>query len=253
MPSTAHPIRHLLDIMAQLRDPERGCPWDIKQDFTSIAPYTIEEAYEVAEAVQSGNRAALCEELGDLLLQVVFHAQMAQEEGSFDFADVVHAICTKMVSRHPHVFAQADSRSVEEQSTAWEDQKAAERAAKHQKSAPPSLLDDIALALPALMRAEKLTKRAARIGFDWPDIASVFEKLTEEVAEIQAELDTPSPHPDRLEDEVGDLLFVVANLARKLDVDPEVALRRSKGNRTSKPIYEFSEEIVVRFFEFSPI
>ena len=227
MPIPPHPIRQLLDIMAQLRDKQRGCPWDIEQDFASIAPYTIEEAYEVADAVESGDRTALCEELGDLLLQVVFHAQMAREEGSFDFEDVVSAICAKMVSRHPHVFADADRRSAEDQPAAWEEQKAAERAARQRESDTVSLLNDVALALPALMRAEKLTKRAARVGFDWPDAAPVFEKLQEEVAEVKAELNTLSPDPDRIEDEIGDVLFVVANLSRKLDVDPEAALRRA--------------------------
>ena len=231
MSTAPPPICQLLGIMAQLRDQDRGCPWDIAQDFASIAPYTIEEAYEVAEAIESGDRTALREELGDLLLQVVFHAQMAREEGSFDFEDVVHAVCAKMISRHPHVFAGAENRSIEAQSTAWEDQKAAERAAKQQDA---SLLDDVALALPALMRAEKLTKRAARAGFDWPDIASVFAKLTEEVAEVTAELNTSPPDPDRIEDEIGDVLFVVANLARKLKVDPEAALRRANKKFTRR-------------------
>ena len=234
MPPPPHPIRHLLDIMAQLRDTQRGCPWDIEQDFVSIAPYTIEEAYEVADAIDSGDRTALCEELGDLLLQVVFHAQMAREEGSFDFDDVVRAVCAKMISRHPHVFAGAGSRSIEAQSAAWEAQKAAERAAKQPPSGRVSLLADVALALPALMRAEKLTKRAARAGFDWPDAAAVFAKLAEETAEVKAELNAPSPDPDRIEDEVGDMLFVVANLARKLGVDPEAALRRANKKFTRR-------------------
>ena len=243
MPTPPHPIRQLLDIMAQLRDKQRGCPWDIEQDFASIAPYTIEEAYEVADAVDSGDRTALCEELGDLLLQVVFHAQMAREEGSFDFEDVVGAICAKMVSRHPHVFADSDRRSAEDQSAAWEEQKAAERAARQRESGTVSVLDDVALALPALMRAEKLTKRAARVGFDWPDAAPVFEKLQEEVAEVKAELHTPSPDPDRVEDEIGDVLFVVANLARKLDVDPEAALRRANKKFTRR--FQYIEERLI--------
>jgi MazG family protein len=215
------PIDSLLSIMARLRDPERGCPWDREQDFSTIAPYTIEEAYEVADAIERGDMPALKDELGDLLLQVVFHARMAEEAGLFAFDDVVNAICDKMIRRHPHVFGDAEIRSVSAQNEAWEAHKAAERAAS---GGGASVLDGVALAFPALLRAGKVSKRAARIGFDWPDARSVIAKITEEVAEIEAEMQNGSTH-DRLEDEVGDLLFAAANLARKLDVEPETALR----------------------------
>lgn len=216
-------IDRLLGIMAALRTPVTGCPWDLAQDFSTIAPYTIEEAYEVADAIARGSREELKSELGDLLLQVVFHARMAQEEGSFAFGDVVRALNDKMVRRHPHVFGEAAIRDAAAQTENWETIKAAERAARLQ--ADPSVLADVPLALPALMRAEKLTKRAARVGFDWPDVAQVFDKLDEEVAETRAAL--ASGDADAVEDEVGDMLFVLANLARKAGVDPETALRRA--------------------------
>lgn len=216
-------IDRLLGIMAALRTPVTGCPWDLAQDFSTIAPYTIEEAYEVADAIARGSREELKSELGDLLLQVVFHARMAQEEGSFAFADVVRALNDKMVRRHPHVFGEAAIHDAAAQTENWETIKAAERAARLQ--ADPSVLTDVPLALPALMRAEKLTKRAARVGFDWPDVAQVFDKLDEEVAETRAAL--ASGDADAVEDEVGDMLFVLANLARKAGVDPETALRRA--------------------------
>jgi ATP diphosphatase len=217
------PIETLLAIMARLRDPERGCPWDREQDFVTIAPYTIEEAYEVADAIERGDMPALKDELGDLLLQVVFHARMAEEAGLFAFDDVANAISDKMIRRHPHVFGDAVISSVSAQNEAWEAHKAAERAAN---GGADSVLDGIALAFPALLRAGKVSRRAARIGFDWPDARSVIAKITEEVIEIEAEMQNGSTH-DRLEDEVGDLLFAAANLARKLEVEPETALRRA--------------------------
>jgi MazG family protein len=216
------PIDTLLQIMARLRDPDTGCPWDREQDFSTIAPYTIEEAYEVADAIDRGDMAALKDELGDLLLQVVFHARMAEEAGHFAFDDVATAINDKMVRRHPHVFGDAQIASVSAQNEAWETHKAAERAA----SGGDSVLDGIALAFPALLRAGKVSRRAARIGFDWPDARAVIPKIAEEIAEIEAEIDGGAA-PARLEDEIGDLLFAAANLARKLDVEPETALRRA--------------------------
>jgi ATP diphosphatase len=217
------PIDALLQIMARLRDPESGCPWDREQDFASIAPYTIEEAYEVADAIERGDMAALKDELGDLLLQVVFHARMAEEAGHFAFDDVAQAISDKMMRRHPHVFADAKIATVAAQNEAWEAHKAAERAAS---GASDSVLDGIALAFPALLRAIKVSRRAARIGFDWPDARAVIPKIAEEIAEIEAEISADAGH-DRLEDEIGDLLFAAVNLARKLDVEPETALRRA--------------------------
>jgi MazG family protein len=219
------PIDTLLDIMARLRDPERGCPWDREQDFSTIAPYTIEEAYEVADAIERADMAALKDELGDLLLQVVFHARMAEEAGHFAFDDVASAISDKMIRRHPHVFGDVKIASVAAQNEAWEAHKAAERQAS---GGNDSVLDGVALAFPALLRAGKVSRRAARIGFDWPDARGVIAKIDEEVAEIKAELDAGAG-PDRLEDEVGDLLFAAANLARKLDIEPETALRRATG------------------------
>jgi ATP diphosphatase len=217
------PIDTLLSIMTRLRDPERGCPWDREQNFATIAPYTIEEAYEVADAIERGDMAALKDELGDLLLQVVFHARMAEEVGIFAFDDVANAISDKMIRRHPHVFGDAEIASVAAQNEAWEAHKAAERAAG---DGGASVLDGIALAFPALLRAGKVSRRAARIGFDWPDARGVIAKINEEVAEIEAEI-AIGAGCDRLEDEIGDLLFAAANLARKLDVEPETALRRA--------------------------
>jgi ATP diphosphatase len=212
-------IARLLDIMARLRAPETGCPWDQVQDFATIAPYTIEEAYEVADAIARADFAALPDELGDLLFQVVYHARMAEEAGHFAFADVARAIADKMVRRHPHVFGDAAAREAAAHSDAWEAQKAAERRARDQHGA----LADVPVGLPALTRAAKLTKRAGRVGFDWPDTEAVLDKLDEEVAELRAEL--PGADPARLADELGDMLFVLANLARKLDLDPETCLR----------------------------
>jgi MazG family protein len=215
-----HPIFRLIDIMARLRAPDGGCPWDLEQTFDTIAPYTVEEAYEVADAIARADLADLKEELGDLLLQVVFHARMAEEAGAFDFADVARAIGDKMVRRHPHVFGEVRHRTAEEQTEAWEAIKAEERAAK---SGEPSLLDDIPAALPALTRAVKLSKRAARVGFVWPSVREILDKLREEVAELEAEVEAGDA--DKARGELGDVLFVCANLARELDVDPEAALR----------------------------
>ncbi|MFT3808597.1 MAG: nucleoside triphosphate pyrophosphohydrolase [Micropepsaceae bacterium] len=213
-------IADLLALMARLRAPD-GCPWDREQNFATIAPYTVEEAYEVSDAIERGDMAALKDELGDLLFQVVFHAQMADEAGEFSFADVVGAIQDKMVRRHPHVFGDAGPRSSAEQTEDWERIKARERAAR---PAPDGgLLSDVPRTLPALPRALKLTKRAATVGFDWPDASHVFAKLDEEVGELKSALAEGAP-PAKLQDELGDVLFVVANLARKLGVDPEAAL-----------------------------
>ena len=223
--AAAEAMDRLIDIMARLRDPETGCAWDVAQDFSTIAPYTIEEAYEVADAIQRDDMAELKEELGDLLFQVVFHSQMAKEAGTFQIADVIEAINSKMVRRHPHVFGAADTRTADQQVAAWEVIKAEERAAKGQHGAEESALDGVALALPALLRAEKLQKRAARVGFDWTDPAPIFDKLQEETDEVRDAIS--SGDPDRIEDELGDLLFVAANLSRRLSVDPEQALRRA--------------------------
>ena len=221
------PIDRLLEVMARLRDPEHGCPWDREQDFSTIAPNTIEEAYEVADAIARGDMAALKDELGDLLFQVVFHARMAEERSLFAFEDVTAAIADKMERRHPHVFGDARIDSVAAQGKAWEEHKAAERRDRALATgAPGSVLDGVALALPALLRADKIQKRAARIGFDWPDARPVFDKLKEEIAELEAELQKPAERR-ALEDEMGDILFAAANLARKLDIDPEAALRHA--------------------------
>ena len=217
-------LRRLLDIMQALRHPATGCAWDREQRFETIAPYTIEEAYEVADAIGRRDFAALPDELGDLLFQVVYHARMAEEDGLFGFAEVARAIADKMVRRHPHVFGDAAARSAGAQTAAWEAQKSTERQALAESGSLESgTLAGVPTALPALTRALKLTARAARVGFDWPDAASVLDKLEEEASELRREL--PTGDPERLADEVGDLLFVVANLARKLSLDPETCLR----------------------------
>lgn len=215
MTTTSDPLSRLLTIMARLRDPDHGCEWDLAQSFATIAPYTIEEAYEVADAIERADMAALREELGDLLLQVVFHSRIAEEAGQFAFADVADAISAKMEARHPHIFGGIDDagHSREER---WENAKAAERAAKGAQSA----LDGVATALPALMRAEKLQKRAARVGFDWPDTVGPAAKLVEETAELAA----ATTEADRFE-EAGDMLFAAANLVRAHGIAPEDALR----------------------------
>lgn len=227
--NASHAIERLLNVMARLRDPESGCPWDIEQTFETIAPYTIEEAYEVADAVARADMKDLREELGDLLLQVVYHSQMAAEradrEGSFTFETVATGIADKMIRRHPHVFGDTSVENAEAQSKAWEDVKAEERRLKG-KAEADSLLDNVPLALPALTRAEKLQKRAARGGFDWPETAQVFDKIQEELSELKAEMNQGAS-TDRLEDELGDVLLTVVNLARHLKLDPEAALRRT--------------------------
>lgn len=235
MTSETAAIDRLLTVMAKLRDPESGCPWDIEQTFETIAPYTIEEAYEVADAIARGDMKDLKEELGDLLLQVVYHSQMASEgrgadggddaETGFTFDDVANAIADKMIRRHPHVFGDGTVENAAAQSRAWEDVKAEERRLKG-KTERDSLLDDVPIGLPALTRAEKLQKRAARGGFDWPEVRQVLDKIEEELGEFKAEL-TANSSADRLEDELGDVLFTIANLARHLKIDPEEALRRT--------------------------
>ena len=219
-PAASRPIDRLLDVMARLRDPDTGCAWDVEQTFATLAPYTVEEAYEVADAIQRDDMKDLKEELGDLLLQVVFHARMAEEAGLFAFDDVADAITDKLLRRHPHVFGEEEQRTSGEQTRAWEVIKAEERAGKGRAA---SALDDVPVGLPALTRALKLTKRAGRVGFDWPTVAEVLEKLDEEVAELRAEVDAGDLVAAR--EELGDLLFVCANLARKLEVEPEDALR----------------------------
>lgn len=220
------PMERLLEIMRRLRDPESGCPWDIEQTFETIAPYTIEEAYEVADAIQRGDYPELEGELGDLLLQTVYHTSIGADLGHFTFASVANAISDKMVARHPHVFGdESREKSAEQQTRDWETIKAAERAGKSQKGT----LDGIALNLPALTRAVKLQKRAARVGFDWPSTEEVLDKLREEIAEL-ADADTP----DEMAEEFGDLLFVMANLARHMEIDPEEALRATNAKFTRR-------------------
>lgn len=218
----------LLAIMARLRNPQGGCPWDLEQTFATIAPHTIEEAYEVVEAIENGQRGALCDELGDLLLQVIFHSQIAAEEGSFTFHDVVGAITEKMVRRHPHVFGDQTIASAAEQVGAWEALKEQERAAKADPDQPPSALDGVTSTLPAMTRAFKLQNRAARVGFDWDDAAAVVDKIEEELAEVKEEfhrLSEGAASTAALQSEIGDLLFTVVNMARKANIDPEAALR----------------------------
>ena len=216
-------IEPLLSIMARLRDREQGCPWDLEQDFATIAPYTIEEAYEVADAIDRGDLAGLKDELGDLLFQVVFHARMAEEAGHFAFGDVVAAICDKMVRRHPHVFGDAVVADAAAQTVAWEESKRRERGADGDASA----LSGVARGLPEWQRALKLQQRAAGVGFDWPDVDPVLAKLHEEIEEVRAEFKAPARDPQRLTDEIGDVLFVCVNLARHASVDPGTALRHA--------------------------
>ena len=204
-------------IMAALRAPGTGCPWDLEQDFASIAPFTIEEAYEGADAIERGDKADLCEELGDLLLQVVYHAQLACEEKSFTFDDVVEAICRKMIRRHPHVFGDEQARSAKLAKGFWDEMKARE---KTTADGSQSILDGVPVALPAMTRAVKLQAKAAKVGFDWPSIDFVYDKMNEEIAELREET-----AKDRQMAEYGDLLFAMANLGRHLDIDPERALR----------------------------
>ena len=212
-------IDRLLQIMARLRDPQRGCPWDLEQSFGTIAPYTIEEAYEVADAIERADYPALRDELGDLLFQVVFHSQMAREQGSFAFDDVVNAICDKMERRHPHVFGEARIDTAQAQTVAWEEQKRLER-----ENSGKGVLADVPLALPALTRANKLGKRAAQVGFEWPDVAGAIDKLDEELGELRKGLDAKADQA-HITDELGDVLFCVVNVCRYLGVDPETALK----------------------------
>lgn len=237
------PIHKLLEIMAALRTPETGCAWDLKQDFQSIAPYTIEEAYEVIDAIERGDMAELKEELGDLLLQVVFHARMAEEQNMFNFSDVAQAISEKMVRRHPHVFHDETDPSAQKEDAIrqnWEEIKQAEKRDKGKTQ--DSLLDDIPLALPGMTRAVKLQKRAAKTGFDWQDAAPIFDKLEEEIAELKAalqEAETPQKQA-HIQGEFGDILFVMANLGRHLKLDPESAIRTTNQKFTNR--FQFMEE-----------
>ncbi|QHQ34989.1 nucleoside triphosphate pyrophosphohydrolase [Algicella marina] len=222
-------LPRLLEIMRRLRDPETGCPWDVEQTYASIAPYTIEEAYEVADAIERGDMSELRDELGDLLLQVVYYAQMADEESRFDFHDIAEGIAEKMLNRHPHVFGdEGNGKSSEQQTRDWERIKAAERLEKNVKGT----LAGVAIGLPALTRAVKLQKRAARVGFDWPTTDQVLDKITEECREVVEAREALGP--DELEEEIGDLLFVMANFARHLRVDPEKALRRANAKFTGR-------------------
>ena len=219
----ARPIDRLLAVMARLRDANSGCPWDLAQDFKTIAPYTIEEAYEVADAIEREDMPGLKDELGDLLLQVVFHSRMGEEIGAFDFDAVADAIVDKMLRRHPHVFGSVNAATQAAVNDNWESIKAAERAAKRGTGQPGSVLDGIATALPALSRAEKLQRRASRVGFDWGAPEPILDKIAEEIGELGAEL--PTADKEKITDELGDVLFAVVNLARHLEIDPEVALR----------------------------
>lgn len=214
--------------MAHLRDPKHGCPWDLQQDFRSIAPHTIEEAYEVVDAIERGALEDLRDEAGDLLFQVVYYAQMARERGLWDFEDVASAVTRKMVDRHPHVFGTEAVDSADGMTRVWEQRKAADRARKAAAAGTaPSVLDDVPVALPAATRAVKLQKRAARVGFDWGTVAPILAKIEEELGELRAETGGSAPDVDSIEDELGDLLFAVVNLARHLQIDPERALRRT--------------------------
>lgn len=236
--SEKYSMDDLLSIMKALRTPETGCPWDLEQTFETIAPYTIEEAYEVDEAIRDGDREALRDELGDLLLQTVFHAQMAAEEGSFEFKDVVQSVCDKMVRRHPHVFGDATVEDADGQTAAWEQQKEMERARKAEaRGEVPSVLEGVTVSLPSLLRAVKLQKRAARVGFDWPETIQVLDKVQEESTELVEAFQNDEGH-DRLKEEFGDLMFVMANLARHMKIDPEEALRdaNSKFERRFKGV-----------------
>jgi nucleoside triphosphate diphosphatase len=230
-PPETRGIDRLLAIMARLRDPANGCPWDLGQDWRSIAPYTIEEAYEVAEAIETDDPALIKDELGDLLFQIVFQARIAEERAVFTFDDVAGHCADKMVRRHPHIFgesSESDSTASGGQS-AWETLKAAERAAKADRTGTPaSALDGVTVSLPGLTRAVKIQSRAARVGFDWATARPILDKIMEEINELRAELAAGAPR-DRVEDELGDLLFTVANLARRLDLDAETALRRATG------------------------
>ena len=232
-------MKELLKIMETLRDPKDGCAWDVEQTFKTVAPYTIEEAYEVAEAIDNDDMDSLKDELGDVLFQVVFHARMAEEAGHFNFSDVVDAISEKMVRRHPHVFADENYRDAEQQTVAWEEQKAMERADKKQVS----ILDGVTVGMPALTRAVKLQKRAARVGFDWPETSQVVDKLQEEMLELSEELVAIKQDKAKIEEEFGDMMFVYANLARHLKIDPEESLRAANKKFTNRFNY-IEQEII---------
>jgi len=238
-----HNLEDLLQLMVRLRDPNEGCPWDLEQTFVSIAPHTIEEAYEVADAIDAGDPLHIKDELGDLLFQVVFHAQMAKELGDFDFDDVVSNITDKMISRHPHIFGdQTGIHTADDQTQHWEALKEQERHAKAGPNKPKSALDGVSRGLPALMRAQKLQKRAARVGFDWPSAAPVFDKFREELAELEAEIENSDAKA--MEHEMGDVLLTCVNLARKLDIDAETALR--KANSRFETRFSHIEESLVK-------
>jgi len=230
-------LSRLIEIMAALRDPVSGCPWDVEQDFASIRHYTIEEAYEVADAIERGDFDDLREELGDLILQPIYHAQMASERGLFDIGDVIYAITEKLIRRHPHVFGDLDANDPEAAKVRWDAIKAQERARKAARKGEttPSILDDVPHALPALARAEKLARRAARVGFDWPDAESVTQKVEEELAEVREAAE--SGDTGAIQAEIGDLLFAVANLARHHGIDPEAALRDANQKFTRRFSY----------------
>ena len=244
------PINDLLKIMAQLRDPNNGCPWDIEQTFDSIAPYAIEEAYEVREAITNQDYKGLKDELGDLLLQVVFHSQIADESKIFNFGEVVDGICKKMIDRHPHVFGNAKIDTADEQLNSWEDIKAEERANKlNMDSNSLSALDGVSVAYPALLRAEKLQKRAARVGFDWKDTEPVLDKLDEEICELKEALNSDFDK-GQLEEELGDILFSCVNIARHLQLDAETALH--KANRKFTKRFQFIEKSLKEELNIKP-
>ncbi len=250
-------IDDLLSIMAQLRNPDGGCPWDLKQDFKSISSYTIEEAYEVVDAIDRLDKDDLCDELGDLLFQVVYYAQMASEEDSFEFNDVIQAICEKLIRRHPHVFGNDDLKSDLEIKGMWERIKQEEKSLKSlsKTASPSSILNDVPVGLPALSRAVKLQKKAAKVGFDWPDASFVFAKIEEELGEVKEAFDEaallktddglPSKAKDKLNEEIGDLLFVISNLARHMNIDPEHAAR-SANNKFCSRFSHIEKEIKAR-------
>ena len=230
-------IERLKLVMKRLRDPETGCPWDISQTFETIAPYTIEEAYEVADAIEQHDKSALKDELGDLLLQVIYHTQMATENGDFTFEDVTDGVSLKMIRRHPHVFGTEDTKAPDQQKLDWEDQKEKER---NEKGIEYGTLAGVAKGLPALLRACKLQKRAARVGFDWPDVDGAYHKLNEEINELSDELAKPTLDNDNIIDELGDVMFSTVNVARKLGIDPEAALR--SGNAKFEKRFSFIED-----------
>jgi MazG family protein len=236
-PTPSRDIAALIDIMRRLRTPVTGCPWDLEQTFETIAPYTVEEAYEVADAIARGDLDELRDELGDLLLQVVYHSRIAEEQQEFDFGDVVHAVTAKMIRRHPHVFGDEATRAAGVTKGFWDRIKAAEKAALGRDDPQKSLLDDVPLALPALTRAIKLQNKAARVGFDWPSLTPVLSKLREELTELEtalAEQQTSGGVDPKVVEEFGDLLFVVANVARHLEIDPETALRGANDKFTRR-------------------